>query len=500
MNPLKKLAGQTAIYGLSSILGRAVNFLLVPFYANDNILSTADFGTMTDYYAYVAFFNIVYLFGMETTSFRFANKGDEKKSFNNAVSFTLIISTICSVLFIINAPTVKSFLEASGNIQFITWLTLVLWIDAIVAIPFARLRQLGKAKKFASIKLLNIGLNVGLNLFFLLFCKGIWDGRFLVEYKYLIEPIYNPELGVGYIFLSNLIANAVFIPLLIPTFKGYAFQLNKEYIKPMINYAIPLVFVGLSGMVNEMLDRILIKKILPDGLYEGKTNLEVLGIYGAVYKISMLVGLVNQAFRYAVEPFFFSQSKDKNSPETFSQVLSWYVIFMSIAFVGLSVFRVNLGTIILGNPDLREGMYILPILLLANIFLGIYMNLSIWFKLTDKTYIGTIISLSAAAFTIILNLILIPIIGYLGSALTTLLCYFFMSIGCYIIGQKEYPVPYEVGRVTRVIVIGLFCIAPTYLLNFQNLWLNIGISTSCFLAFLLILYPLELKKLKKNSN
>ena len=500
MNPLKKLAGQTAIYGLSSIIGRAVNFLLVPFYANDKVLSTADFGAMTDYYAYVAFFNIVYLFGMETTYFRFANKGDEKHSFNNAVSFILIISTTLSIIFILNAPSVKIFLEESGNTQFIIWLTLVLWIDAIVAIPFALFRQLGKSKKFASIKLLNIGLNIGLNLFFLFFCKGIWDGRFLVEYKYLIEPIYNPELGVGYIFLSNLLANVVFIPLLLPTFKGYAFQLNKEYIRPMINYAIPLVFVGLSGMVNEMLDRILIKKILPNDLYEGKTNLEVLGVYGAVYKISMLVGLVNQAFRYAVEPFFFSQSNEKNSPKTFSEVLSWYVIFMSLAFVGLSNFRELLGSILLGNPDLREGLYVLPILLLANIFLGIYMNLSIWFKLTDKTYIGTIISVSAAAFTIALNFILIPIIGYLGSAITTLACYFFMSVGCYLIGQKEYPVPYEIGRVTRVIVIALICIAPTYLINFHDLWLNIGISTASFLAFLLILYPLELKKLKAKTN
>ena len=173
---------------------------------------------------------------------------------------------------------------------------------------------------------------------------------------------------------------------------------------------------------------------------------------------------------------------------------------MSIAFVGLSVFRTPISMIIFGNPDLREGIYVLPILILANIFLGIYMNVSIWFKLTDKTYIGTLISVTAAVFTIALNFILIPIIGYLGSAITTLACYFLMSISCYIIGQKEYPVPYEIGRVTRVIMISIFCIIPSYVIELNDLWLNVGVSTSSFLAFLLIIYPLELKKLRAKSN
>lgn len=500
MNPLKKLAGQTAIYGLSSIIGRAVNFLLVPFYANSNVLSTAEFGTMTDYYAYVAFFNIVYLFGMETTYFRFANKIDEKKAFNNSLSFILIISTFLSVIILLNSDSIKVFLEESGNEKYILWLTLVLWVDAIVAIPFARLRHQGKAKKFAYLKLFNIGINVSLNLFFLLLCKGIWDREFLTELQPLISNIYNPDLGVGYIFLANLIANALLIPLLLPTFKGYIFELNKAYIQPMIHYALPLVFVGLAGMVNEMLDRILIKKVLPDEFYPGKTNLEVLGIYGAVYKISMLVGLVNQAFRYAVEPFFFSQIKDKNSPKNFAEVLNWYVIFMCIAFVGLSIFRNEIGILLLGNPDLRSGIDILPILLLANIFLGVYMNISIWFKLTDKTYIGTIISIAAALFTIILNIILIPIIGYLGSAITTMFCYLLMSVSCYLVGQKSYPIPYEVIRISKVIILSIVFIIPSYLFKSENTLYNLGIATCTFLSFITILYLLELKKLKLKSN
>lgn len=500
MNPLKKLAGQTAIYGLSSIIGRAVNFLLVPFYANKSVLSAAEFGIMTEYYAYIAFFNVVYLFGMETTYFRFANKGNEQKAFNNALSFILFLSSALSLLVILLSGNVAGLLQDSGNAQFITWLALVLWVDALAAIPFAKLRFLGKAKQFAGIKLLNIGLNVGLNLFFLLFCKGIWEGRFLVEWKEFISLFYNPDLGVGYVFLSNLLANLVFIPLLLPTFKGFALQFHADYIRPMLHYALPLVFVGFAGMINEMLDRILLKELLPANFYSGKTNQEALGIYGAVYKVSMLVSLVNQAFRYAAEPFFFAKAKEKDSPKMYAEVLNWYVIFMCIAVVGISVFRELLGVVLLPNEVLREGLWILPFLLLANVFLGVYMNLSIWFKLTDKTYIGTIISIGAALFTVIFNVLLIPSLGYFGSAITTFLCYFIMSLVCYFWGNKHYPVPYNWQKTGKVLLLSVVFILPSYCCSFASLWQNTLVGILSFTVFLAVLYRLELKKLSIKSN
>ncbi|MCH2046661.1 MAG: polysaccharide biosynthesis C-terminal domain-containing protein, partial [Saprospiraceae bacterium] len=426
----------------------------------------------------------------------FANKVDEQKAFNNALSLIFVIATSLSLFFILGVAPITAALQESGNAQFVIWLSLVLWIDAMVAIPFARLRHEGKAKKFAVVLLLNIGLNIGLNLFFLLFCKGVYEGRFLPEMSDFVNSIYNPELGVGYVFLSNLIANALFIPLLVRNYKGYVFQLNKEYIKPMISYAVPLVFVGFAGMVNEMLDRILLKEAIPDNFYYGRSKLEALGTYGAAYKLSMLVGLVNQAFRFAAEPFFFSQSKEKNSGETYSLVLHYYVVFMTLAIVGLSVFRRELGAILIGSDILREGLYVLPILLGANVFLGIYMNISIWFKLSDKTYVGTIISIGAAIFTVALNITLIPIIGYLGCALTTLVCYFGMTVVCYVWGQKDYQINYHVSAVIRNLILASLFVLPSYFISFDSILLDALFASVVFVSFFILMYFLELKKLR----
>ncbi len=465
MGSLKKLAGQTALYGLSSIVGRALNFLLVPFYTS--VLTVSDFGVMTDVYVYMAFLNIIYLFGMETTYFRFANEHDEPTAFNHAFSWIFIIGGTLSTIFILFSQNIASLLSYPQHSDFIVFIALILIIDSISAIPFARLRHQGNAKLFAFAKLTNIGVNIGLNLFFLIICRDVQVGKYASFLSNFVKSFYDPDFKVGYILLSNLIANGLFIIILIKSIFSYRPQVSWKFIKPMFQYAYPLMFLGLAGMVNEMIDRLLLKEMFPKHLYPNKTNLEVLGIYGGIYKLSIFITLVRQAFQYAAEPFFFSKAKDRNAPETFATVMKYYVLFCCTMFLGISLFREFIGGILLRQADFQEGLYILPFLLLANIFLGIYYNQSVWYKLTNKTYFGTIISFIGAGITLLLNTLLIPIWGYFGCAVTTLVCYFSMSFISYFLGNKHYPINYPIKSIFAYILGSSFLILVSFYQPFQ---------------------------------
>jgi len=498
MSLLKKLAGQTALYGLSSMIGRAINFLLVPVYTS--LLLPAEYGIVTELYAYAAFFNILYLFGMETTYFRFANKkdADESHIFNHVNTQVLFGGLIISAIIFLVTPKIAAHLSI-GNVEktaadftaYIYYIVLILFTDAALSIAFARLRMRNKAFWFASIKLMNIGVTVLLNVILL------WGIPLLLvsnsiseETKQFILRWYDPNDLVSYIFISNLVANLLQLPFLLKAFSGFKFVWDTYLYKPMLVYALPLMVMGLAGMVNEMLDRLILRELLPDDFYPGSSKLHALGVYGACYKLSMFMTLAIQAFRYAAEPFFFSRAADKNSPQLFADIMKWFVLVCLLIFLGVSL-NMDLVKHFLGGDAYWEGLAIVPVLLLANLFLGVYYNLAIWFKLTDKTYWGIYISLFGAAVTIIGNIVLIPLLGYMGAAYVTLFCYASMAIGSYLLGHKYYPIPYQILKIGTWILSAASLVWFSTYIPATNMVGNFLINNGIIIAWLGIILLLE---------
>ncbi|WP_420577090.1 lipopolysaccharide biosynthesis protein [Ekhidna sp.] len=447
MSILRKLASQTAIYGLSSVLGRMLNYLLVPLYTS--VFIPAEYGIVTELYAYVAFLNILFIYGLETAYFRFSSQEKGYNYFNLAFTSILISSLLFSGLIWIFSDAIAQTLQYPDKAHFIQWLAAILAIDAMVAIPFARLRQNGKATRFAVFKLSNIGVNILLNLFFILLCPMILESN----PNSFIRNVYNPGLGVGYVFLSNLIANGLYLLFFIPDWLKVQITFNPVEWKRMMKYAWPVLIIGFAGVTNEMLSRAILKYRLPEGFYEGYTNLEILGIFGACYKLAVFMTLAVQAFRYAFEPFFFAQAKEKNSPQVFSQVMTWFVLFTSFSWLVLCVFMPYYATIFLRQDSYLMALDAVPWLLGGGLFLGVFYNLSLWYKLTDKTLYGAYISLIGAFATFVLNWSLIPVFGYMGSAVATFGSYFLMVVISYLWGMKHYPVPYQVIKVISYVVL-----------------------------------------------
>jgi O-antigen/teichoic acid export membrane protein len=454
MSVLKKLAGEAALYGMSSIVGRMLNYLLVPFYTA--IFAPAEYGVLTYLYACAAFLNVVYTFGMETAYFRFSSKFPKEQQTYYNLAFTAVtaVSITVSAMLVWSATLLSNGLNMPGTELFIGWLVLTMAIDGIVAIPFARLRLEKKAKKFVTIRLSNIFLNILFNLLFLLLAPKMADGAFGQALVPVGQFLYRPEIGVGYVFLSNMLANFLILPMLKTEISAAKFQINWELQKPMVKYAYPILLMGLAGITSEMLGRIALENWLPKDFYHNRSNMEALGIYGACYKLSIFMQMSIQAFKYAAEPFFFSQASDKNAPDLFAVVMKWFVIACVGIFVLVSINLNWLAPIFIRQSAYLEGLIVVPILLLANMFLGIYYNLTAWFKLTDKTHYGSMMSIGGAIATVLLNFLLIPIGGYVGSAVATLLCYFGMAVACYKLGQKHYPVPYDVRSALFYTVVG----------------------------------------------
>ncbi|SMD43787.1 Membrane protein involved in the export of O-antigen and teichoic acid [Aquiflexum balticum DSM 16537] len=492
MSQLKKLAGQTAIYGISSILGRTVNFLLIPIYTA--YLTKDAVGAYTALYGYMALFNIIFTYGMETTYFRFATgKGlDPEKVFAQVQSLLITTSLSLGAIIYISAPTLASWLNYEGQENIFRWIAWILAIDAILVIPYAKLRKENKAFQFAFTKVSNILINVGLNIFFIVFCFHILKGDWLSGLSPIVAKIYNPNWGVEYIFISNLIANAAMLPVLFWLTKKFRFAISRAFIKPMWHYAFPLLFMGLAGTINETFSRTIFEYILPEGFYEGLTSREATGVFGANFKLAILMNLIIQAFKYAAEPFFFNQAADKNSPELFAKVMHVFVIFCSGLMIAVSVNLDLLGAIFLRGEGYAMGNYIVPVLLLGYLMLGIYFNLSIWFKLTDKTKYSFYITGLGAIVTILVLITLVPKFGLMGGALSTLSCYTVMSVVCYFIGQKHFPIPYQLGK-------GIFYLLFSFGLSYLGFFWNWGIPIIQFigrnsLVFVFVLVVLWIEK------
>jgi O-antigen/teichoic acid export membrane protein len=471
MNPLKKLAGETVLYGLGSIVPRFLNFLLV------NIQTRAflpeKYGVLTNLYAYVAVINIVFMFGMETAYFRFATKpgADPNRIFNLAQTVVVAISVFLSGIFILFSNSLATALDIPGQGTLVIGLVATMFIDALVAIPFARLRLEKKAKLFAVGKLANVIILVALNVYFLIIA-------------------FDPSIGVGFVVMANLIANTFYFLFFFKTIFSWRPKIDLEISPSMFRYAYPIMIMGLAGMTNEMFSRLTLKWWLPADFYLGQSPEYALGVFGACYKFGMLMSLTVTAFRYAAEPFFFSNASNKNSPHLFAKVNHYFILVCCVLLLGVSI-NLDILKYFLGRNEYWDGLAIVPILLLAYLFLGAYYNFSTWFKLTDKTYFGTILTLVGSVITIVANFVLIPKLGYLGSSIAALLCYFFMALGCYVLGQKFFPIPYGIRRGLTYIIGTVILVYLVNLVKLPNQLIATGFHFLVIVAYLYILYLLE---------
>ena len=425
---MKQLAGQTAIYGLSSILGRMINFLLVPL--QTAVLSQSEYGVNVDFYSLIAFLIVICTFGMETAYFRFSEKEgwDEGKVFGVSITMILLVLGALGLLTFFGQNALLSALRYEDTPEYLSYLFAILALDALAAIPFARLRRQNKAVRFAGIKLALIFSNVLVNLYF--FLPALWELNGAT-------PWFTHELrGVQYIFIANLCASSLMFVLLLPTFKRFRFSLDGKYAKGLLAFGIPLLIGGLAGIANEMLDRQLLKYLLPQESWA-----QGVGIYGAVYKISIFLVLFNQAFRYAAEPFFFKNANLGDGKQKMASVMEGFTWVMCVGFVliiaGLDYLKFFI------DEKFWVGLHLVPILLLANVILGINTNLNMWYKVSDKTTYGIYITFVGLTFTVVGNVVLIPQMGILGAAITTLVAYAAMFLASALWGQKLYPVPYN---------------------------------------------------------
>ena len=462
MNPLKKLASQTAIYGLSSVVGRLLNYLLVPLYTR--YFLPAEYGVVTELYAYVAFLVVMLTYGMETAFFRFSKKEESTKVYSTTLISLLISSVVFVGLIFLNSSAISQWLGYANHPEYIQFFALIVGMDAVASISFAKLREQDKAMRFAFIRIVNIMVNIGLNLYFIVY----------------------QEYGIAYIFIANLVASAITLLMLFPQMISSSWGFDKKLWKKMMIYALPLLIAGLAGMTNETIDRILLKHLLPN------TDMAAseLGLYGAFYKLSIIMILFIQTFRFAAEPFFFAQEKEGNSRKIYADVMKYFTIIMAIIFLGVTIFYDVIKGFLGSEYHDERGFLVVSILLLANLFLGIYYNLSIWYKLTEKTKYGAYLSIFGAIITLSLNFTLIPVLGFVGCAWATLVCYFSMTVASYYLGKRHFSVPYQVKRIA-LYLFGMLCIY--FCIYFTNL--NMWINSLFLLGFVIFVYRLEKPKL-----
>lgn len=471
-SPVKKLFGQTAIYGLSSVLGRLLNYLLVPLYTAV-FVNPADYGVVSELYAWVAFLIVLLTFGMETAFFKFIQKdADKEKTFATALVSLLFVNVLFFIFLGIFHNDIARILLFEHHAEYVLLLGGIVAIDAISSLPLAKLRAEERALRFSLIQFSSIGVNICLNLILML---GF------------VSP-ENPEKGVFFILLANLIASLTKPILMLKSFRLKA-KFDKGLMKKMIFYSFPLAIAGFAGIINETLDRILLKQLLydssvPESLVYAESQV---GIYSASYKLAMLVAIFLQAYRYAAEPFFFGQMNNKNKNQVYAKVMNVFIGLVCCVFLLVSL-NIDIFKHFIQNESYWEGLKVVPILLMANVFLGIYYNQSIWYKLSGKTKYGAYIALSGACLTVVLNVMLIPEFGYLACAWATLVVYFFQMLLSYFLGQRHFPIPYNIKKF--IFYLG-FSIAIYFLalkIDIDDFYLNFIFRNLLLLLFVAVLY------------
>ncbi len=485
-HPLKKLAGQTVIYGLGSILPRVINYLfsLALTYI---FLQPTELASNTEFYAYISFVKIIFTYGMETAFFNFTSKHENKdRVYSTTLISILISSVVLSLILIAFSGQLASISGYADHRNFVVWCVLIVATDAVIAIPMARLRAMNQARRFAAINIINTLAYLLINLFFFIVCKNAWQNG---EANFFAS-LYDPAVGVGYAFLANLLANLLSIGLLAGQFKGFDYVFDLALWRQMFAYAWPLIFVGLAGMINETFDRIILKYLLPEGL-----GAHELGVYGACYKISILMTIFIQAFRYAAEPFFFNSAKDTDSKKLNALVMKYFIIFCLFLFLATMMNLPWLKGMI--SVNYREGLGVVPILLLANLCLGVYYNLSIWYKLTGQTKFGAIITVVGAAITLGINFAFIPAHGYMACAWATLAAYFSMMVISYIAGQKHYPVKYNMRSISVFTLLALALYFLSFAFSGLATVFQLILNNLLLFLFVFLFYKLEFDNLKK---
>ncbi|MDP1812520.1 MAG: oligosaccharide flippase family protein [Sediminibacterium sp.] len=490
MSGIKKLAGQTIWYGVSSIAARFINYLLTPYLTFK--FTESQYGEMSIVYAFIPFMNVVFTYGMETTFFRFANQGDKKKVYNTT-SLSLIFSTVVlTVLLIMLQRPLSELLQVTAHPEYLSLSAALIALDALCIIPFAKLRQDGRPVKFALIKVGGILINIISIYFFLSICPRLlaqdpshWIGRY-----------YDPGWVVGYVLLANVIQNAITLLLLSKEMLGFEWKLDGALWKEMMKYGIPLIIAGFAGMINETFDRIMLGWWAPVSSVDA-AKAEV-GIYAACYKLSILVTLAVQAFRMGAEPFFFKQAQQENAPKIYARVMKFFVITLCFMFLMVAMY-LDVWKLFIRNPKMWVGLKVVPILLLANMFLGIYYNLSVWYKLGNKTIAGAYITLMGAAITLLINWLFIPYFSYMACAWATFACYGTMMVVSYVWGQKEFRIPYATKKLVAymVMVVLLFLVHKTAIYFFMAQWFSISFATLLLTFFSWFIFVIEKKEFQK---
>ena len=459
MAGLKSLAKETAIYGVSSIVGRFLNYLLVPVYTIALPASSGGYGVVTNIYAWVALILVLLTCGMETGFFRFANKGQDDPM--RVYSTTLLSVSIGSLVFValglLFLEPIAGWLEYGEHPWYIGMMMIVVAMDAIQSIPFAYLRYKKRPIKFAALKLLFIFLNIALNLFYYVILEGN---------------------DVGYAFLFNLVCTSVVMVCMIPELRGFTYVLDKELLKRMLRYSLPLVILGVAGILNQVADKIIFPFVYPD---EAEATIQ-LGIYGAASKIAMIMAMFTQAFRFAYEPFVFGKSKEKDSSEMYAQAMKFFIIFTLLAFLAV-MFYLDILRHVIGR-DYWDGLRVVPIVMAAEIFMGIYFNLSFWYKLIDETRWGAYFSLTGCIILILMNIFLVPQYGYIACAWAGFTGYGVAMLLSYFVGQKKYPIQYDLKAIGMYVLLAAVLYVAAEYVSIDNIYLRMAYRTVLLLLFI----------------
>lgn len=493
MASLKSLAKDTAIYGLSSIVGRFLNYLLVPLYTAKLSAASGGYGVITNVYAYTALLMVILTYGMETTFFRFANKENEnpQKVYTTtliSVGFTSLLFVILVLLFI---NPISAFMGYQDHKSYIWVMAITVAIDAFQCIPFAYLRYKKRPIKFAALKMLNIFMAIALNLVFFLILPNIYDSN---EGTGFIAQIYNPTIGAGYAFYINLFCSAVLTFFFWKELFCQRYSFDKDLLKRMFSYSWPILVLGIAGILNQTADKILFPKI-----YTGPDAHTQLGIYGAASKIAMIMAMITQAFRYAYEPFVFGKSKDKDNRDTYAKAMKFFIIFTLLAFLVVIAY-LDILRFIIPNESYWPGLRVVPIVMAAEIMMGIYFNLSFWYKLIDKTIYGAWFSGVGCLVLVLVNVLFVPKYSYMACAWGGVAGYGTAMVLSYLLGQKKYPINYPLKSITVYVAITAIFYVCMNLANehLPQLW-ALAVNTLLILMFIghIVYHDLPIKKLLK---
>lgn len=487
MGLYKNLFKQTAIYGLATVLPRMFSFLLVPLYTD--LLPKAEYGKVSVIFAYMIFFNVILAYGMETAFFRFYNNEKDKKSVLETSMVSIFWTTI---LFLFAALLFRNTLAVWSGIdsQYISYTIWILALDALVIIPFSKLRAYQKPMVYAIIKIGNVLVNLILSVLFLLYFPKLTE----VNPDGFVSSLYVENFQMGYIFLANIIASLLTFVAISPDYVYLKWKFDFQLWKKMMGYGMPIMVAGIAFAINEQFDKILLSKLLPPNIAEAEV-----GVYSACYKLGLFMVLYRTAYTLGIEPFFFSHASDKNAPQTYAMVTKYFVIFGSFILLSVIVFADLFKLLMIRDSSYWVAMKVVPLIILANFFLGIYTNLSVWYKLIDKTYIGAYISIVGALITLALNYLLIPSMSYMGSAIATIAAYGSMMLISYYLGNKYYPIPYDLKKIGAYLSLSIFF----SVVSFYGFRENYFVGIALLIVFLYFIYYNEkeiLIKIIKRKN